>query len=83
MTIKFANNLATPLDSNNPDDVHAALRYQSFILSIMGNPIYLGEQYPEEVLKTAGTNLTALTDEELSYINGKYSKRYRLLQSTD
>lgn len=36
----------------------------------MSNPIYLGEQYPEEVLRTADTNLTALTKEELAYING-------------
>lgn len=36
----------------------------------MSNPIYLGQQYPEEVLSTKGINLTALTDDELSYING-------------
>ena len=42
----------------------------------MGNPIYLGKQYPEEVLNTAGTNLTALTDEELAYINGEYFRTH-------
>lgn len=68
MTMKFANNLATPLDNDNEDDVRAALRYQDFIVRLMGNPIFLGEQYPEEVLCTSGINLTALTDDELAYI---------------
>lgn len=40
---------------------------------MMGNPIYLGTQYPSEVLNTAGVNLTALTNDELRYINGKAS----------
>lgn len=70
ITIKFANNLATPLDSSNPDDHRAALRYQDFILGIMSKPIFLGEQYPQEVLSTHGINLTALTDDQLAYING-------------
>jgi beta-glucosidase/6-phospho-beta-glucosidase/beta-galactosidase len=70
ITMKFANNLALPLDSTNPEDTVAALRYQDFILGILGNPIFLGEQYPAEVLNTTGINLTALTDQELSYING-------------
>lgn len=78
ITIKFANNLATPLDSTNPDDTRAALRYQDFILGVMGNPIYLGTQYPSEVLNTVGVNLTALTDEELSYINGGHPYRNAL-----
>lgn len=70
VTIKFANNLALPLDSTNPDDTRAALRYQDYILGIMSNPIYLVLQYPAEVLNTTGINLTALTADELSYING-------------
>ena len=70
ITLKFANNLALPLDSSNPEDTVAALRYQDFILGIIGNPIFLGQQYPAEVLNTTGINLTALTDQELSYING-------------
>lgn len=70
VTIKFANNLATPLDSTNPEDTRAALRYQDYILGIMANPIFLGENYPSEVLSATGINLTALTSEELAYING-------------
>ncbi|CZT20394.1 uncharacterized protein RCC_06254 [Ramularia collo-cygni] len=70
ITIKFANNLAMPLDSTNPEDTRAALRYQDYILGIMANPIFLGENYPSEVLGTTGINLTALTPDELAYING-------------
>jgi beta-glucosidase/6-phospho-beta-glucosidase/beta-galactosidase len=70
ITIKFANNLGTPLDNANPDDVRAALRYQDYILGLFANPIFLGENYPEEVTSITGVNLTLLTDEELAYING-------------
>lgn len=70
ITLKFANNLAVPLDATDPEDVRAALRYQDYILGIIGNPIFLGINYPPEVLKTTGINLTALTTSELSYING-------------
>lgn len=34
------------------------------------NPLYLGQQYPEVVLNTPGVNLTALSDDDLAYING-------------
>lgn len=70
VTVKFANNLATPLDNANADDLRAALRYQDFLVGILGNPIFLGEQIPDEVLNTPGLNVTALTDEELTYYNG-------------
>lgn len=70
ISLKFANNLALPLDPSNSSHVAAALRYQDFILGIMGNPIFLGEQYPEVALTASGGNLTALTEAELSYIGG-------------
>jgi len=70
ITLKFANNLALPLDSTNPDDIRAASRYQDYILGIMGNAIFLGEQYPAEILNTTNLNLTALTPTHLSYLNG-------------
>ncbi|CAL5868200.1 uncharacterized protein PFLUO_LOCUS2424 [Penicillium psychrofluorescens] len=71
ITIKFANNLAVPLDPTNPTHTHAALRYQNFLLGIMGNPLFLGKQYPEDVLNTPNLNLTALTVDEISSIHGK------------
>jgi len=70
ITIKFANNLAVPLDATNPEDTRAALRAQDFGVGVLGNPIYLGITYPSEVQNTTGTNLLPLSDEELSYING-------------
>ncbi|KAI4602344.1 hypothetical protein KJ359_009585 [Pestalotiopsis sp. 9143b] len=70
LSTKFANNLAVPLDPSNSSHVEAALRYQEFNLGIMANPIFLGQQIPQVALDTLGVNLTALTDEEIAYING-------------
>ncbi|KAK5132114.1 hypothetical protein LTR08_000365 [Meristemomyces frigidus] len=70
ITLKFANNLAVPLDHTSPDDLRAALRYQDFILGAIGNPIFLGENYPAEILNTAGLDLEPLSSTELAYING-------------
>jgi len=41
ITMKFANNLAIPLDTNNAADKAAALRYQDFILGVVNNPLLL------------------------------------------
>jgi hypothetical protein len=46
------------------------LRYQDFILGVWANAIFLGMNYPEEVMSTTGLNLSALTDDEVAYING-------------
>ncbi|XRM47531.1 hypothetical protein ABZX51_010502 [Aspergillus tubingensis] len=69
ITMKFANNLAVPQDHSNSSHVDAALRYQDFILGIMANPLFLGEQYPSSVLNTPNLNLTPLTDSQISTIN--------------
>ncbi|WPG97496.1 glycoside hydrolase family 1 protein [Acrodontium crateriforme] len=68
ITMKFANNLALPLDSTNPNDTVAALRYQDYILGLIGYPIFLGQNFPQSILSTTSINLTALTESELSYI---------------
>ncbi|KAI0023555.1 beta-glucosidase [Xylariomycetidae sp. FL0641] len=70
ISTKFANNLAMPLDIADPADHEAARRYQEFILGIMGNPLFLGQQYPDAVLQTPGLNLTALTDAQIAYVHG-------------
>jgi beta-glucosidase/6-phospho-beta-glucosidase/beta-galactosidase len=70
ISIKFADNLAVPRDLNKTSDLKAASRYQDFLLGIMGNPLFLGKQYPSEVLATPNLNLTALTAQQISYING-------------
>jgi hypothetical protein len=69
ITIKFSNNLALPRNYSSPDDVEAALRYQDFLLG-MGNPLYLGEQYPQRMLVTPGILLNPLTTDQIAYING-------------
>ena len=71
ITTKFANNLAVPLEPANKADVAVALRYQDFILGIMSNPLFLGEQYPAEVLSTPEVNLTALTETQIASIHGR------------
>lgn len=70
VSLKLVNLAAMPRDMTNQDDIEAALRYQDFDLGIMSNPMFLGEQYPESVLSTTGLNMTALTDDELAWING-------------
>ena len=70
VSLKFANNLAVPRDPTNAGDVAAALRYQDFILGIMANPLFLGQQYPSDVLNTPNLNLTALTPSQIRYIHG-------------
>lgn len=70
VSMKLANNLAVPLDLHNSADVEAAQRYQEFILQIMGNPVFLGKQFPESVLSTPGINLVPLTGEQISLIHG-------------
>lgn len=71
ITMKFANNLAVPLDLDNREDVAAAYRYQDFLLGIMNNPLFLGAQFPASVLNTTGINITALTTPQLELISGK------------
>jgi len=50
MTLKFANNIALPLNRGNESDIQAALRYQDFIVGIEGNPLFRGAQYPASVV---------------------------------
>lgn len=69
VTVKFANNIAVPLDPTNSSHVEAALRYQDFILGIEANPLFLGADYPESVLLTTGINLTSLSAADLAYFN--------------
>ena len=71
ITMKFANNLAVPLDPANKSDIDIALRYQDFILGIMANPLFIGQQYPKDVLATPEIGLTALTPSQISSIHGR------------
>lgn len=69
ITMKFANNLAIPLDINNDQDVAAALRYQDFSLGIMNNPMFLGQQIPDSVLSTKGIEIDPLTEDQIALIH--------------
>ncbi|KAE8144486.1 glycoside hydrolase superfamily [Aspergillus avenaceus] len=69
ITVKFANNLAVPLDVQKNTHVAAAHRYQDILLGIMSNPLFLGTQYPDAALTTANL-MTPLTDDQLKRING-------------
>ena len=70
ISMKFANNLAIPLNLTDTSHVEAAYRYQDYILGIMGSPLFLGEQIPRSVLSTRGV-ITPFGNEELSQLAGK------------
>ncbi|KAJ5129969.1 Glycoside hydrolase family 1 [Penicillium bovifimosum] len=71
MGIKFNDNFGVPKDPKNASHVLAADRFQEMQLGIFGNPIFLGKQYPESVLKTL-PGAKPLSKAELKYI-GKTS----------
>lgn len=71
VTMKFANNMAFPLDPDNPTDVTAARRYQEFDLEVMNSPLFLGKQIPENVLNTPGIEMDPLTEDQLEIVGGK------------
>ncbi|KAJ5550298.1 CAZyme family GH1 [Penicillium sp. DV-2018c] len=69
--IKFNDNFGVPKDPKNASHVLAADRFQEMQLGIFGNPIFLGKQYPDSVLKTL-PGAKPLSKAELKYI-GKTS----------
>lgn len=69
MGIKFNDNFGVPEDPNNSTHVDAANRFNEMQLGIFGNPIFLGQQYPDAVLKTL-PGARALSKKELAYIGG-------------
>lgn len=71
VTMKFANNLAIPLDPDNSVDVAAAHRYQEFDLEVMNNPLFLRKQIPKSVLNTPSIKIDPLTKEQLELVGGK------------
>lgn len=64
--IKFNDNFGVPEDPSNPDHVAAAKRFQDIQLGSYGNPLFLGQDFPD-ALKETFTNDTRylFTDEEL------------------
>lgn len=68
--IKFNDNFGIPEDSENPEHVRAAERFQEFQLGSFGNPLFLGKDYPES-WKSTFTDDTRyrLTEEELKEVS--------------
>lgn len=69
VTMKFGLLSALPRNLSDAGDIAAADRHQHFILA-MAHPLFLGQQYPSDVIATPNVNLTPLTDDQLRYING-------------
>lgn len=67
MGVKFNDNFGVPRDPRNSGDIEAANRYQELYLGLFANPIFLGQQYPDSVLKTL-PGARPLSKKELSYI---------------
>ncbi|KAL2824240.1 glycoside hydrolase superfamily [Aspergillus cavernicola] len=65
---KLNNNFGVPKDPENQTDIDIADRFNEMQLGGFGNPLCLGEQYPESLLQTLpGTQ--PLTKEELKYVS--------------
>ncbi|XP_044714473.1 glycosyl hydrolase family protein [Hirsutella rhossiliensis] len=67
MGFKWNANFGLPRNPRDQADVEAANRFNAIQLGTYGNPIALGEQYPDAVLQTL-PKAKKLTDEELAYI---------------
>jgi beta-glucosidase/6-phospho-beta-glucosidase/beta-galactosidase len=71
MCIKFNDKFGVPRDPSNPRNIEAASRFQETQLEIFANPIFLGQQYPESVLKTL-PGAKPLGKQDLSYIGNTF-----------
>jgi beta-glucosidase/6-phospho-beta-glucosidase/beta-galactosidase len=67
--IKFNDNFGVPKNPHNASHVEAANRFQEMQLGFFANPIFLGKQYPESVLKTM-PGARPLSQKELKYMKG-------------
>ncbi|KAI0454305.1 hypothetical protein F5B21DRAFT_504410 [Xylaria acuta] len=66
MDIKFNDNFGVPRNPRNSSDIEAANRFQELHLGFFANPIFLGQQYPDSVLKTL-PSAKPLSKKELNY----------------
>ncbi|KAL2810337.1 glycoside hydrolase superfamily [Aspergillus granulosus] len=64
---KLNDNFGVPKNPENQADVDAANRFNEMQLGGFGNPLCLGEQYPQSLLETL-PGAQPLTDEELRYV---------------
>ncbi|KAL4971533.1 glycoside hydrolase superfamily [Aspergillus desertorum] len=64
---KLNNNFGVPKNPENQSDIEAASRFNEMQLGGFGNPLCLGEQYPETLLNTL-PGAQKLTDIQLDYM---------------
>ncbi|ODV66764.1 glycoside hydrolase [Hyphopichia burtonii NRRL Y-1933] len=69
--IKFNLSLGVPRNTSNPEDVAAADRYNAFYVQSFGNPLFLGEDYPQAWKDTfANYSNFLFTEDELKEVKG-------------
>lgn len=71
ITTKIAHLLGLPADPKNASHVEAADYYNALNVETLANPLFLGKQYPESVLKVADTGLSALSEKQLASMKGR------------
>ncbi|KAL3472035.1 glycoside hydrolase superfamily [Aspergillus californicus] len=64
---KLNNNFGVPKNPSNQTDVDATNRFNEMQLGGFGNPLCLGEQYPQSLLQTL-PGAEPLTDAQLEYV---------------
>ncbi|KAL5042153.1 hypothetical protein BDW71DRAFT_217138 [Aspergillus fruticulosus] len=64
---KLNNNFGVPKNPDNQTDIEAADRFNEMQLGGFGNPLCLGEQYPETLLNTL-PGAQKLTEAQLDYV---------------
>ncbi|CEL06515.1 Putative Beta-1,4-glucosidase (Eurofung) [Aspergillus calidoustus] len=65
---KLNDNFGVPKNPENATEVDAANRFNEMQLGGFGNPLCLGEQYPQSLLDTL-PGAQPLTDEDLAYVS--------------
>lgn len=69
VTFKQAGPIGIPLNPKNQSHIEATNRYNDFLSSLLSNPIYLGEDFPESYKQTF-PDYVALNASEKAYVNG-------------
>ncbi|KAL4913610.1 glycoside hydrolase superfamily [Aspergillus aurantiobrunneus] len=64
---KLNDNFGVPKDLNNQTDIDAASRFNEMQLAGFGNPLCLGQQYPDSLLSTL-PGAQPLSDDDLQYV---------------
>lgn len=67
MSLKLNDNFGVPKNPKNAGDILAANRFNEMQLAFFANPIFLGEQYPDSILRTL-PGARQLNKTELKYI---------------